>query len=350
MKNEKRVILGMSGGTDSSVSAMRLQAEGYEVIGVTFRFYEPDGRTSYLEEARSLADALGIRHIVCDLREEFRKTILSYFISSYMKGETPVPCTLCNHYFKWPMLLKIADEEDAQWVATGHYVQKVLKNGKYYISPARDRDKDQTFFMWGLKQNVLERMLLPMGGLLKSEARQYAAERGFQSVSTKHDSLGICFCPSDYREFLRKEVEPSLFPGRGRFVDEEGNFLGWHEGYPFYTIGQRRGLGIYLNRAVFVKTIDVEKNEITLSPLQSLYKDEMLLRDWNLVDPDEFFSLEEVIVKIRYRKQANRCKVSLTAGNRLHVLLLEPLEAIASGQAAAFYDTEGLLLGGGIII
>ncbi|MBQ8500920.1 MAG: tRNA 2-thiouridine(34) synthase MnmA [Bacteroides sp.] len=356
MNKDKCVLLGMSGGTDSSVAAMRLQEAGYEVVGITFRFYEEEGKTEYLEDARTLADRLGIEHIVYDAREEFKKVIVAYFINEYMAGHTPVPCTLCNNYFKWPLLARMADERGIPWIATGHYVRKVFRNGKYFIAPAADTDKDQGFFLWGLPQDILSRMLLPMGEITKQEARAYAAARGFHRVATKKDSIGVCFCPLDYRSFLQREVPAEQLPGRGRFLDEMGNFMGWHQGYPFYTIGQRRGLGLQLNRPIFVKEIRPMCNEVVLSSLSSLYREEMTLKEWHLVDKDRVLDGCEVIVKIRYRKQANRCLVSLNTPSvetsttpLLHVRLLEPLESIAPGQAAAFYDTEGLLLGGGII-
>ncbi len=350
MKSDKRVVLGMSGGTDSSVAAMKLQEAGYEVIGVTFRFYEAEGRTEYLEDARALATRLGIEHITYDAREVFRSRIIRYFLDEYLAGRTPVPCTLCNNELKWALLAKIADEKGIYWISTGHYVRKVLSDDKYHIAPVADRDKDQTFFLWGLRQDILQRMLLPMGELTKSEARAYAAARGFERVATKKDSIGVCFCPLDYRSFLKREVPAGQLPGKGKFLDENGEFLGWHEGYPFYTIGQRRGLGIQLNKAVFVKEVSVERNEVVLAPLSSLYKEEMYLKAWNLVEDSRVLGADEVIVKIRYRKQANRCRVVLTAEGLLHVRLIEPLESIAPGQAAAFYNEGGLLLGGGIIV
>ena len=204
--------------------------------------------------------------------------------------------------------------------------------------------------MWGLKQDIIQRMLLPMGDITKVEARAFAAARGFHGVATKKDSIGVCFCPRDYRSFLRREAGAQKLPNKGKFIDENGCFLGWHEGYPFYTIGQRRGLGIQMNRAVFVKEISVERNEVVLAPLASLYKQEMWLKGWNLVEESRVLQAKEVIVKIRYRKQANHCRVTLAAGDLLHVQLTEPLESIAAGQAAAFYAEDGLLLGGGIII
>ena len=375
IEENKRVLLGMSGGTDSSVAAMRLLEAGYEVIGVTFRFYELNGSTEYLEDARNLAERLGIRHITYDAREIFARQIIEYFVQEYLAGRTPVPCTLCNNYLKWPLLAKIADEMGIFYIATGHYAQNIQLNETFYITYAADSDKDQTFFLWGLKQDILNRMLLPMGDITKAEARAWAAEHGFRKVATKKDSIGVCFCPMDYRTFLKDwlvrngqmsvsnseaSVSNSQTSGsdkqtwsdrirRGRFVDEKGNFIAWHEGYPFYTIGQRRGLGIHLNRPVFVKEIDPEKNEVMLASLSSLEKTEMWLKDWNLVNQERTLDRSDIIVKIRYRKQENHGTITVTSDHLLHVQLHEPLTAIAPGQAAAFYG-DGLLLGGGIIV
>ena len=375
IEENKRVLLGMSGGTDSSVAAMRLLEAGYEVIGVTFRFYELNGSTEYLEDARNLAERLGIRHITYDAREIFARQIIEYFVQEYRAGRTPVPCTLCNNYLKWPLLAKIADEMGIFYIATGHYAQNIQLNETFYITYAADSDKDQTFFLWGLKQDILNRMLLPMGDITKAEARAWAAEHGFRKVATKKDSIGVCFCPMDYRTFLKDwlvrngqmsvsnseaSINNSQTSGsdkqtwsdrirRGRFVDEKGNFIAWHEGYPFYTIGQRRGLGIHLNRPVFVKEIDPEKNEVMLASLSSLEKTEMWLKDWNLVNQERTLDRSDIIVKIRYRKQENHGTITVTSDHLLHVQLHEPLTAIAPGQAAAFYG-DGLLLGGGIIV
>ena len=375
IEENKRVLLGMSGGTDSSVAAMRLLEAGYEVIGVTFRFYELNGSTEYLEDARNLAERLGIRHITYDAREIFARQISESFVQEYLAGRTPVPCTLCNNYLKWPLLAKIADEMGIFYIATGHYAQNIQLNETFYITYAADSDKDQTFFLWGLKQDILNRMLLPMGDITKAEARAWAAEHGFRKVATKKDSIGVCFCPMDYRTFLKDwlvrngqmsvsnseaSINNSQTSGsdkqtwsdrirRGRFVDEKGNFIAWHEGYPFYTIGQRRGLGIHLNRPVFVKEIDPEKNEVMLASLSSLEKTEMWLKDWNLVNQERTLDRSDIIVKIRYRKQENHGTITVTSDHLLHVQLHEPLTAIAPGQAAAFYG-DGLLLGGGIIV
>jgi len=348
MKENRSVLLGMSGGTDSSVAALLLQDAGYEVTGVTFRFYEKDGSTEYLDDARDLCRRLGISHLVSDQRETFRTTIIDYFIREYMAGHTPVPCTLCNNYLKWPLLRRLADERGIYQLATGHYVRKRTMDGHWHITTGADADKDQSFFLWGLPQDIMQRMLLPMGCLTKTEVRRIAEERGFLKAATKKDSIGVCFCPMDYRSFLRKEV-PAEAIQKGKFFDEKGHFIAWHEGYPFYTIGQRRGLGIDLNRAVFVKEIIPSENKVVLGDLQSLEKTEMRLKDWRIINPSALLDKDDVIVKIRYRKQANRCTVTLQPDNTLHVHLHEPLTAIAKGQAAAFYRDD-VVLGGGIIV
>lgn len=341
----------MSGGTDSSVAAMLLQEQGYEVVGVTFRFYEKDGDQSYLEEAAQLARQLGISHLVYDARASFETHIIRYFVDEYFRGRTPVPCMFCNNTLKWPLLAKIADEMGVFYISTGHYVRRAQRGDTFYITPGVDTDKDQSFFLWGLNQDILRRVLLPMGDLTKTEARRYAFERGFTRVSEKKDSLGVCFCPMDYRSFLKQYPDcPVLLSGanRGQFVDESGTFIAWNEGYPYYTIGQRRGLGIHLNKAVFVKEIDPATNKITLASLQALEKRGFYLEAWQVVNESLLYSEAEIIVKIRYRKQANRCRVSLTPDGLLKVELLEPLTAVAPGQAAAFY-CGALLIGGGII-
>jgi tRNA-specific 2-thiouridylase len=346
--DKKRVLLGMSGGTDSSVAAMLLQDAGYEVVGVTFRFFEKDDSTEYLDDARELCRRLGIQHIISDQRALFKSTIIDYFVDEYMSGHTPVPCTLCNNHLKWPLLRQIADEMGIYHIATGHYVQKRKIDGFWHITNGVDEEKNQSFFLWGLPQDILERMVLPMGELTKQCVREIAEKRGFLKAAHKKDSLGVCFCPMDYRTFLRSKV-PSEAIQRGKFVDVDGNFIAWHEGYPFYTIGQRRGLGIDLNQAIFVNEILPSQNRVVLGDLKSLERTEMRLKDWNIVNPAQLFGQDDIIVKIRYRKQANRCTVTLLPDNTLHIHLHEPLTAIAPGQAAALYRGD-TLLGGGIIM
>lgn len=351
--NKTKVLLGMSGGTDSSVAAMRLLDMGYEVIGVTFLFHESLDSKAHISDAISLANKLGIKHFVYDARHEFKTFVVNYFVDEYLSGRTPVPCTVCNNKLKWPLLAKLADREGAYYISTGHYMRTVLIDGTYYITSAKDEEKDQTFFLWGLKQDIISRMLLPMGDMLKSDARSLAESRGFQRVAKKKDSIGICFCPNDYRTFIKeyissKGVDYSTLYPKGKFVDEDGNVISSHEGYPFYTVGQRRGLGVNLNRVLFVKEIHPETNIIVLSSLQSLEKSHILLSDINIVSEKLLFNSSDIEIKLRYRKQYNTGRVFLSADGKLRIDLNEPLTAVSPGQAIAFYKDK-LLIGGGIV-
>ncbi len=348
MELNNKVLLGMSGGTDSSVAAMLLKDAGYEVVGITFRFYEKDGNTAYIDDARRLCMRMGMLHLVYDVREDFRKRIIGYFIDEYMRGRTPVPCSLCNNLFKWPLLKKVADEQGIYYLATGHYVQRRQVNGYWHVVCGADHDKDQSFFLWGLGQDIVGRMMLPLGGLTKTQVDELAAVRNFRTATMHKNSVSVCFCPKDYRSFLRRHVDAGRIE-TGFFYDEAGVCLGKHEGYPFYTIGQRRGLGLNLNKKLFVKSIIPRENKIVLcSDLEALEQREMFLSSWHLVDESEILGHDDVVVRIRYRKQSNRCMVTKHEDGRLHVRLYEPLASIAPGQAAVFYRGD-VVLGGGII-
>jgi tRNA-specific 2-thiouridylase len=340
-------LLGMSGGTDSSVAAMLLLEQGYTVIGVTFRFWDDEHAQQHLLDAQQTAQKLGINHIIYDARKEFQSQVVDYFVQEYMAGRTPVPCTRCNTQLKWRILSSLAETYNCDYIATGHYCRMVQRNHHYYITQGLDAEKDQSFFLWGLPQEILSKIIFPLGELTKTQVRQIAASKGFERVANKKDSIGVCFCPHDYRSFLRNSLSNNAF-SKGDFVDENGTVLGVHEGYPFYTVGQRRGLGLQLNKAVFVKEIRPEENIVVLAPLKSLYKTSISLRDYKLVNPDDFSSDFDTIVKIRYRKQATPCRIILKDKNELLVELAELLDAIAPGQAAVFYR-DGMVLGGGII-
>lgn len=344
-----KVLLGMSGGTDSSVAAMMLLQEGFEVIGVTFRFLDSTESTQNISDAKQLADSLGIQHVVYDAVELFRTTVIDYFISEYFLGRTPVPCTICNVELKWKLLHDLAIEMGCDKIATGHYAQIEQYKNTFFIKKGIDEEKDQSFFLWGLSQTILSKMILPLGKYTKSEIRKLAQRFGYQHIANKKDSVGLCFCKGDYRDFLKKECGENCVE-KGNFIDEAGRFLGKHEGYPFYTVGQRRGL-IFLNRAVYVKEIRKDSNQVVLAPQSSLFKDSFFIEKSNFFSCEKLNSAKNLIVKIRYRKQATPCKLTFLdeKQDEIKVQLLEPLESISAGQAAAFYD-EDLLLGGGIIL
>jgi len=337
----------MSGGTDSSVAAILLLEQGYEVVGITFRFWE-EGENTHLNDAKDLANQLGIEHITYDARSIFREKVLGYFVDEYLAGRTPFPCVKCNNELKWKLIIDEADRLGCDKVAMGHYVNIIHENNYYFVSEGLDPDKDQSFFLWGLTQAQLSRIVFPLGRFYKSEVRAMAAERGFLKVSEKKDSLGTCFCSGDYRPFLKSllnEPEEYIYPGN--FIDENGKSLGKHDGYPFYTVGQRHGL-IHLNRKMFVNEIRPETNEVVLTSLEKMYKSEFWVRNLNLVDKSLFTNEFEISCRIRYRKQNTLCRVISLENGDAKVELAEPLEAIAPGQSAVFYK-NGKILGGGFI-
>ena len=337
----------MSGGTDSSVAAILLLEQGYEVIGITFRFWE-EGENKHLQDAVLLAQQLGIEHITYDARTVFKESIVQYFVDEYLAGRTPFPCVKCNNELKWKLIIDEADRLGCQKVAMGHYTNIVREANHYFISEGKDPDKDQSFFLWGLTQQQLSRIIFPLGQFHKTEVREMAAVRGFKKVSEKKDSLGACFCAGDYRPFLKSQLaEPDKYIYSGSFVDENGATLGRHDGFPLYTVGQRRGL-MHLNRKVFVKEIRPQTNEVVLAPLQNMYKSEFLIKDVNVVDKMLFTNEFDTKCRIRYRKQNTLCRVIFLGNNNAKVELVEPLESIAPGQSAVFYR-GGRVLGGGFI-
>jgi tRNA-uridine 2-sulfurtransferase len=344
---KQRILLGMSGGTDSSVAAILLLEQGYEVVGITFRFWE-EGENTHLQDAVRLAGQLGIEHIIYDALDVFRANVVQYFIDEYLAGRTPFPCVKCNNELKWKLILEEADRLGCEKVAMGHYVNIVHENNHYFVAEGKDPDKDQSFFLWGLTQEQLSRIVFPLGQFYKTEVRAMAAERGYNRVSEKKDSLGACFCSGDYRPFLKKQLdEPDKFIYPGNFLDEEGKVLGRHEGFPLYTVGQRRGL-MHLNRKVFVKEIRPNTNEVILAPLATMYKTEFSIRDVNVVDKSLFSNEFDTICRIRYRKQNTLSRIVLLENGIARVELAEPLESIAPGQTAVFYR-DGRVLGGGFI-
>ena len=344
---KQRILLGMSGGTDSSVAAILLLEQGYEVVGITFRFWE-EGENFHLQDAIRLAVQLGIQHVTYDALDVFRENVVQYFIDEYLAGRTPFPCVKCNNELKWKLILEEADRLGCDKVAMGHYVNIIHENNHYFVAEGKDPDKDQSFFLWGLTQEQLSRILFPLGQFLKTEVRAMAAERGYKKVSEKKDSLGACFCSGDYRPFLKKQLtEPDKFIYPGDFVDEAGKVLGRHDGFPLYTVGQRRGL-LHLNRKVFVREIRPTTNEVVLAPLAAMYKTEFLIRDVNVVDEGLFSDEFDVLCRIRYRKQNTLSRVVFLENRTARVELAEPLESVAPGQTAVFYR-DGRILGGGFI-
>ena len=343
----KRVLLGMSGGIDSSVAAILLQDLGYEVVGITFLFGGSTEQNDILSrDAKQLADKLRIKHAIVDLQTVFRSTVITYFKDEYLAGRTPFPCAYCNPKIKFYYLEKHAEEEKCEFIATGHYVRTKIFNGKKYIFQGVDKDKDQSFFLWGLKQKIVQKLIFPLGDYDKQSVRDIAKSRDFKFLSEKKESLGICFIEgNNYRNFLEKEGVKSKY---GNFVNSTGTILGEHKGIINYTIGQRRGLDIHLNYPVFVAKFNLDANEIVLANYSDLYKNVIIIKDYYFVDVQDIITYKELIVKVRYRLQETPCEINILDESRAEVRLLKPEAMIADGQTAVFYDGERLV-GGGFI-
>lgn len=347
----------MSGGTDSSVSAMILQERGFEVIGLHISFFDStwadpqiiEQQETAVSNVEELCKTLSIRYIEINAAKEFYSTVIQYFTQTYADGKTPFPCAVCNPQLKWKILFDQACKQGCDYIATGHYVAIQEYNGILYISQGKDPDKDQSFFLWGLSQEILRKTIFPLADMHKSEVRKYAESKGFISVSKRKDSLGVCFLDnSDYRPFISKEFQKmGIQIKSGNFCDTNGNILGTHKGYPFYTVGQRKNLGIHLNKRLFVKEISATENTVTLSDYAPLYKTEFTINSWYFHSEKDIS--KQLIVKIRYRKQSNYCRLDINTDTTITVKLLTPLESIAPGQTAVFYD-DSRVVGGGFII
>ncbi|QZT38216.1 tRNA 2-thiouridine(34) synthase MnmA [Halosquirtibacter xylanolyticus] len=346
----KSVMLAMSGGTDSSVSAMLLQEQGYLVKGVTFRMYDTeDDVPEFVKDAKILALRLGIEHYTVDIRQHFRDDIIKVFTQQYKDGITPNPCVLCNNTIKWPYLVEAADKYGCEYIATGHYTKVSKVDGRFYIDSGFDPEKEQSFFLWGLDQSILSRTIFPLGEFTKDEIREMASQRGFEKVATKKDSMGVCFLQGqDYRHFIKKEYDNNKIDiSKGNFVDEEGVVLGRHNGVPFYTLGQRRGLGINLNKALYVIGINGDKDEIILGDKSNLEVRRIVLENHLITDPD-VMKYKELEVRIRYRKQYVLGHVARVDGDEMEIILHEPEILEAPGQTATLYHDGRILAGGWI--
>ncbi len=351
----------MSGGIDSSLAALLLHEEGYEVIGMTMKTWDYTGSGSSKKEtgccsldsindARNIAVSLGFPHYILDIRNEFGDYVIDHFTNEYLDGRTPNPCVLCNTHIKWDALLRRADMLGCDFIATGHYATLKHENGRYFISKGLDKSKDQSYALWGVSQESLARTILPLSHLTKKEIYEMAAQRGFVDLVNKSESYEICFVPdNDYRGFLRHRV-PGLSEkvAGGEFVNEQGEVLGQHEGYPFYTIGQRKGLGLAMGYPVFVTGIDKENNRVILGRDSELMKNAMTVDQLRLMKYDNLDGRTiETITKVRYKDEGTPASIQ-QIGDEMHVRFHDWVSAIAPGQAAVFYEGDDVVGGGWI--
>lgn len=364
-QTDTRVLVAMSGGVDSSLAALLLKREGRSIIGVNMRTHRlspeeiamgPRIKTccspTDAKDARACAEQSEFPFYVLDVEPDFKRDVVDPFVHAYLNGRTPNPCVLCNNYVKLGLLMEKADLWDCATVATGHYARRVYveETGRYTLARPLDRNKDQTYYLFGLKQFQLERLELPLGELTKAEVRELAREGGLPTAD-KPESQEICFVPSnDYRAFLRKRFaqDGTVLP-RGKILSTEGKVLGEHEGIAFYTVGQRRGLGISGPQPYYVVEIDAENNNIIVGPRDAVLSDGLYADELNWMSIPDLDAPLRAFVQIRYRHSAVPATIHPDGENRVRIAFDEPQLAVSPGQATVFYDDEERVIGGGWI-
>ncbi len=339
-----KVLLGMSGGIDSTVAAHLLTQKGYEVVGVTFIMH--DSQIELAGSARRAADELGIRHEVIDMRSTFKEKVITPFVNAYAAGQTPNPCVLCNQHIKFPEMVAYADKNGIEFIATGHYASiRKKENGEYRICAASDTAKDQTYFLYTLSNDTLTRLIFPLSELTKEQVRLIAEEQGFSCASVK-ESQDVCFIEKgELSSFLRQSLDYEI--PCGNFIDGNGNILGSHSGITDYTVGQRKGLGVAFTEPLYVKSIDAATNNIVLCTGENLFEKEIFVDHCSFPSgnaPTQSFRAD---VRIRYTKTIAPARLSICDGG-LKIVFDTPQRAPARGQSAVFFDGDELL-GGGII-
>lgn len=358
IRKNKKVVVGMSGGVDSSVAAYLLKQEGYDVIGVTMQIWQDDESydsaaeggccgLSAVDDARRVANMLDIPYYVMNFRREFNEKVIKYFINEYMNGRTPNPCIACNRYVKWEFLLQRSMEIGADYIATGHYARiEKLNNGRYTIRNSVTAAKDQTYALYNLTQYQLSHTLMPVGDYSKDEIRKIAEEIGL-SVAKKPDSMEICFVPdNDYAGFISKNTETIISPGN--FVDINGNIIGKHKGITNYTVGQRKGLNLSMGHPVFVLEIRPDTNEVVIGDSSDVFKNGLIADNINYMADEKVDENKEYVAKIRYNHKGSKCHVKMN-GTNIECIFDEPVRAVTPGQAVVVYDGEYVAFGGTIL-
>ncbi|MBQ3053664.1 MAG: tRNA 2-thiouridine(34) synthase MnmA [Clostridia bacterium] len=343
----KKVLVAMSGGVDSSVTALLVKQKGYECIGATMHLFDKgEGNSQDEIDAKKVADKLGISHIILDYTDEFKKQVIERFIRAYEEGETPNPCLVCNKYLKFGSMIDYLQEAGYDYIATGHYARIEEKDGRFLLKKAADLSKDQSYMLYSLSQNQLSHTLFPLGNISKEKAREIAEENDLTNARKK-DSQDICFVPNGDYAGVISSLTGKSYP-KGDFVSADGKVLGKHKGIINYTIGQRKGLGLALPRPLYVKEKDVEGNRVVLCEDSELFENELTAKEFNWIAFDKPKKPIRAYAKIRYKHTEQPATVTVLENNDVKIVFDTPQRAISKGQAVVLYDGD-IVIGGGII-
>lgn len=358
---KKKVLVGMSGGVDSSVAAHLLLEQGYDVYGATMQIWQGESREeieieggccslSAVDDARRVCDKLGIPYYVLNFREDFKTNVIDYFIKEYLEGRTPNPCIACNRYLKFELFLRKALAMGMDYIATGHYAKIEFDNvlNRYTLKKSVTDKKDQTYALYSMTQKQLKHTLMPVGDFEKDEIREIAKKLGLTRVANKPDSQEICFVPDgNYGKFIMESINRKIY--HGNFVDTSGNILGRHKGIIYYTVGQRKGLGITFGKPMFVVGINFSKNEVILGASDEVFSDGLIAEDMNWITIDKIEKPIKIAAKIRYSAKEADAKIYAIENELVEVRFDIPQRAITPGQSVVFYDGD-MVLGGGKIV
>lgn len=348
-----KILLALSGGVDSAMAALLLKKQGHQLMAVTLLTF--DNKTineKIIEESQNITEKLAIPHYIINCIDEFKNTVINYFLEGYLSGQTPNPCTYCNRILKWKLLLREVQKHQYDYIATGHYAVKKEENGRYFISKAKDKWKDQSYFLWNLSQEQIQKTIFPLSNFTKNEVKAEAAKNGFANLSEKKESYNVCFAPdNDFKKLISQKYSNSQLLTKGNVINKNGQIIGQHKGYPFYTLGQHKDIDYRSAEKLYVTKIIPEKNELQMGTRNDLACKKFSIINLNIQKKGHILSGETYVCWVRPRNSGIEATIDVNTKNNTAIVFLKKNEniGIAPGQSAVFYDENDDVVLGGVI-